>query len=299
MTCWPSLARRLSVMGGSDTRSSAISLVLATCKIPHQEKIHKGGEDAVMYLPALNAFGVADGVGGYADQGVDPGKFSKALMRFSAEEIIGCAKRGEVLPLLQPEKIVRAAFNRIKEHKIEGGSTALICTLVENTLHVSNLGDCSLMIFRCEQNSPTLKLKMRSQTHFFNCPFQLSLTGKDTPEDSLTAKVELEPGDCILAASDGVFDNLFDDDIVQILQQELLKISEVDASESAKSQNVLWSRRTATLIATEALRRAIDSKPTPFEIEATREGFLINGGKLDDISVIFGRVVSREEINLS
>ena len=47
--------------------------------IPHDEKVHKGGEDAFTASERLIA--VADGVGGWANQGVDPGLFSKQLTK--------------------------------------------------------------------------------------------------------------------------------------------------------------------------------------------------------------------------
>lgn len=45
--------------------------------IPHPEKAYKGGEDALFVSD--NLIVVADGVGGWADQGVDPGLYSKKL----------------------------------------------------------------------------------------------------------------------------------------------------------------------------------------------------------------------------
>jgi protein phosphatase PTC7 len=43
--------------------------------IPHPDKVAKGGEDAYYTHPKIIA--VADGVGGWASYGVDPGKYSK------------------------------------------------------------------------------------------------------------------------------------------------------------------------------------------------------------------------------
>ena len=43
--------------------------------IPHPEKAYKGGEDA--YAVSDQLLVVADGVGGWGNQGVDPGLFSK------------------------------------------------------------------------------------------------------------------------------------------------------------------------------------------------------------------------------
>ena len=49
------------------------------CCIPHDDKVYKGGEDAWTASDRLIA--VADGVGGWANQGVDPGLFSKQLTK--------------------------------------------------------------------------------------------------------------------------------------------------------------------------------------------------------------------------
>ncbi len=45
------------------------------CNIPHDDKRDTGGEDAYILNPTL--IGVADGVGGWANQGIDSGLFSK------------------------------------------------------------------------------------------------------------------------------------------------------------------------------------------------------------------------------
>lgn len=47
--------------------------------IPHPEKSHKGGEDA--FYAHKKLLTVADGVGGWATQGVDPGLYSKEFCR--------------------------------------------------------------------------------------------------------------------------------------------------------------------------------------------------------------------------
>ena len=40
--------------------------------VPHPDKADKGGEDACFVLRDQGAFGVMDGVGGWAEEGVDP-----------------------------------------------------------------------------------------------------------------------------------------------------------------------------------------------------------------------------------
>ena len=46
--------------------------------IPHPEKAYKGGEDAGMESDKYLC--VADGVGGWASHGIDPGLYSKKLI---------------------------------------------------------------------------------------------------------------------------------------------------------------------------------------------------------------------------
>lgn len=47
--------------------------------LPHDDKVHKGGEDAFAATKTLLA--VADGVGGWSRKGIDPGLFSKQLCK--------------------------------------------------------------------------------------------------------------------------------------------------------------------------------------------------------------------------
>lgn len=54
--------------------------------LPHPEKAYKGGEDAL--FASDHVLLVADGVGGWADSGIDPGLYSKKLVSL-AEELIG------------------------------------------------------------------------------------------------------------------------------------------------------------------------------------------------------------------
>ena len=47
--------------------------------VPHPDKAEKGGEDACFVLRDQGAFGVMDGVGGWADEGVDPAAYSNTF----------------------------------------------------------------------------------------------------------------------------------------------------------------------------------------------------------------------------
>lgn len=45
--------------------------------LPHMQKRHKGGEDAAVLTDRV--ISVADGVGGWAENGVDPANYSRRL----------------------------------------------------------------------------------------------------------------------------------------------------------------------------------------------------------------------------
>jgi len=48
---------------------------------PHAAKVHKGGEDAYSISSDKLLLSVADGVGGWAESGVDPALYSKNLCK--------------------------------------------------------------------------------------------------------------------------------------------------------------------------------------------------------------------------
>jgi protein phosphatase PTC7 len=58
----------------------------ASSLLPHPEKAYKGGEDAL--YASDHVLLVADGVGGWADSGVDPALYSKKLASI-VEDLVG------------------------------------------------------------------------------------------------------------------------------------------------------------------------------------------------------------------
>lgn len=71
---------------GAEAKKTPISVRFnhGAFMIPHFEKKEKGGEDA--YVSTDQLLVVADGVGGWAQMGIDSGLFSKALVRFIDED---------------------------------------------------------------------------------------------------------------------------------------------------------------------------------------------------------------------
>lgn len=65
----------------------ALKLLSGSCCLPHPDKEAKGGEDAHFICEDEQVIGVADGVGGWADVGVDAGLYSRELMFNSVSAI--------------------------------------------------------------------------------------------------------------------------------------------------------------------------------------------------------------------
>jgi hypothetical protein len=72
------LSRGFAVAAAERTQ---LHIVFGAAGIPHPEKADRGGEDAYFADDAHGAFGVADGVGGSASATVDPGLFSREMLR--------------------------------------------------------------------------------------------------------------------------------------------------------------------------------------------------------------------------
>ena len=58
--------------------------------------------------------------------------------------------------------------------------------------------------------------------HFFDCPLQFGAApdfseSTDNAEDAAVAELQVQPGDVLLAGSDGLWDNCFDSEILQML----------------------------------------------------------------------------------
>ncbi|EFA76898.1 protein phosphatase 2C-related protein [Heterostelium album PN500] len=232
------------------------------CVIPHPNKRHKGGEDAHFISNDRRVLGVADGVGGWGDVGIDPSLYSNTLMEGSKLATNDNESR-------HPVDIMEKGYNYSQD--IKGSSTCCIVVLNENSQLLSaNLGDSGFLVIRRNE----VHFRTREQQHAFNMPFQLGTQSIDRPIHSITSAFEVEEGDIIVLGTDGVFDNLFDDEICRITckhRSEPQMIARMIAKRAYEVGN------STTIF-------------TPFAKNAGLNGYIYSGGKLDDITVIVGVV---------
>mgnify|MGYP003645766530 CR=1 FL=1 len=65
-----------------------MQLYTSAANIPHPDKSHRGGEDGFfLTTPSISSVGIADGVGGWANQNINPKLFADDLMEYTKQSI--------------------------------------------------------------------------------------------------------------------------------------------------------------------------------------------------------------------
>lgn len=275
-------------------------LEFAAACLPHPDKVTRGGEDSYFACAASRSFGVADGVGGWAEAGVDPGKFARSLLRFAYRGI----REAPLEDAAELGPSLHHAWTQLHTEEIQGGSTALLGQLNGSIMSILNLGDSGAILLRPALRTPPgsdqpllfprVVFRSSDQTHYFNCPYQLGSSSAPVEAPDLV-KVRVRSGDLILAATDGVFDNLFDHQVQAIVARHLGSVWRAGQPVAPHLEGL------AASIAKQAQRigQQEDHKDiiTPFALSAHSEGLAFRGGKLDDTTIVVGLVCSEGDEN--
>lgn len=265
----------------TDIKKEGLRMISSAFYIPKDEPLKPQGEDAHFVAEEEQTIGVADGVGGWAKHGIDSGKYARELMKNSMTAVLGEAKDDGSVQV-DPKRVLHEAFSKTK---LPGASTACILTHKNGVLRAVNVGDSGFMVFRDRQllyTSPT-------QQHHFNCPYQLGNAKKsDRPDCAMEMEVEVMEGDLIVMGTDGLLDNMFSSEIEEIIEK----------FETEKEEKVLQDL--AWKIAGAACRNSLStSYVSPFEIANTiLMGRNYEGGKVDDIMVIVGKIVRHSDLKM-
>ena len=258
-------------------------------KLPHFSKIEKGGEDA--YIAHEGIICVSDGVGGWAEHGVDPAKYSLELCHNINKLFI---EKGNTL-FHQPKQLFSESVTKTLN---QGSATCCFCVLdlEKEYIHTLNLGDSGYIILRKQQNdiknkdtsnsaSIGIEVVFRSeeQTHSFNFPFQVG-TGGDDPNSAMTNVHKFKENDIIILGTDGLWDNLFDEQIIRIVKPFL------EGGNVIRDINLL-----AEMIGITAEKYSLNQHwKSPFCVRSNGQYM---GGKPDDITIIVTQIVKNEKWN--
>ncbi|OVA03109.1 Protein phosphatase 2C (PP2C)-like domain [Macleaya cordata] len=254
------------------TEMTAIStpgLVLysGAAMLPHPSKALSGGEDA-FFIACQNWLGVADGVGQWSLEGINAGLYAQELMENCAKIVSECQR----VPVPEPDQVL---IQSAAEARSPGSSTVLVAYFDGQVFHAVNIGDSGFIIIR----NGTVLRRSSPMLHGFNFPLQIQ-RGEDAAALIERYHIDLDEGDVIVTATDGLFDNLYEQEIALIISKSLeanLKPKEIADFLAMRAQEVGRSK----------LGRS------PFADAAKAAGYMAySGGKLDDVTVIVSLVTN-------
>ncbi|KAG1330765.1 putative protein phosphatase 2C BIPP2C1 [Cocos nucifera] len=243
------------------TSAPSLSLSSGAAILPHPSKALTGGEDAY-FVACKNWFGIADGVGQWSLEGINAGLYAQELMQNCEKLVSEC----QGVPGIKPDQIL---IQGAAEARSPGSSTVLVAYFDGQVLHVANIGDSGFIVIR----NGTVFKKSTPMVYGFNFPLQIE-RGEDPSKYIEVYTIDLDEGDVIVTATDGLFDNIYEQEVAAIVSKSLgtsLKPTEIAEFLALRAQEVGRS----------ALARS------PFADAALVAGYPgFTGGKLDDVTVI-------------
>jgi serine/threonine protein phosphatase PrpC len=292
------------------------------------------GEDAYFSsgTPRYSCFGVADGVGGWNTLGVNPALFSNELMqnsRIASESLV------EPFPWNIMEEAYTMTKEGGNVVAGSSTACILTFDKSNATLHSANIGDSGFLLFRLtdgeeEKKKPNtnkndnnedsegggvsdlpdyqLIHEARENQHYFNAPFQLAIIPDtipeeqrkyfmaDSPSDALRDSFgPLMHGDVLVVATDGLFDNVFIEEIGNLINERFRYLfganGKLDNEELAE---VVQS--TCELLVKDAAYYSLSPRTSPFGKVAANYGLDDHyGGKVDDITILIGVVTAAKK----
>lgn len=296
-------------------KNKPLSFLARAYQKTHPDKENAGREDADATLASPMLLGICDGVSQVEDHGLDASRLPRELLK-SCEEVATTQllhNDSAVLPdaYAGPISLLKEAYSGTESL----GSTSVLLAVMDNStqihgkLHpmvgVVTLGDCEVVMLR--------------RTGGRHCPLQVILQTEkqrigghnQTPLQLMRMLEEIDPaftedealdaiergsgvhctstyeGDVLILGSDGVFDNLFIKEVVEIVNQKLPPSQTKGGFEPAHPSQLSDVART---IVQRAHAKSEITADTPVPISP-----LGVGGKADDTSVVVAEVVEWTE----
>lgn len=281
----------------------------------HPSKIRMGYKDADATLTSPMLLGVCDGVSQLEEYGMDPSLLPHELLQTCEElAMLQLVPDGPV----NPQDAYRGPISLLKEAyeatESQGSTTVLLAALDNSTrihgkLHpmiaVLSIGDCELLMLRrtMGRESPyqaVFHTEMQRIDQNVQTPLQLARVDARIDEDfdesialeviekgSAVHCVSAYEGDIVVMGSDGVFDNLFLDEIVEICNGAIA--TPRAGTEFSQVPGNILSQVSQRLVL-EAHSKSSDGGTGNFP-----DTPIGKGGKVDDTSVVVAEIVEWTE----
>lgn len=239
------------------------------------------GDDAALAMPRILC--VADGVGGWhSTPGGNPALYSRTLCHNILHKIKGVLSSFIYLQDDQLYDLIHTSHQSIDQ--VMGSTTLSMAIINHSTMSIPewllyNIGDSGIFIIRKGQ----VVYRSNVSCHRFNCPFQLGSRSKDTARDGDIARLVAKPGDLALLSTDGLLDNVSDEEILSIVNQYMQ--SNVENSPSPEESLLIYKSlhdMTNHLVQT-AYNKFSDETGTG-HVNGRFQGV----GKPDDVTVVAG-----------
>jgi protein phosphatase PTC7 len=264
-------------------------------QMPHPDKsdLGPGGEDSYFISTDNVTVGVADGVGGWR-------KYEKTFSHIWSQGLMNlCEKHSE--NHTSPFEIIKHAYEDINKD-IVGSTTVTVVRLSEESqslkLNFYSIGDSLCSVYR---EGSGVVFSTNKTSYEFNYPYQLGSREISTVYDGTNESCEVEQGDILICASDGVWDNLFHEDIEEIIIKVSSKYHMQHRLDAGTQRNSTDENRQSFVkeLARQVVRQAyirgsVQNTETPFSESAGKAGYDSIGGKLDDTTAIVSYIVVNE-----
>lgn len=216
-------------MGAKQSAQGPLRFVSASAFGQHPNKRAAGYvyADAVANNPRL--LGVCDGVSGVQALGLQPDELPRQLLEQCSKVMDDCIAADDV-PCGGDGHWLMSLLQDAYDQTVAWGATTVLLAAMEDSrrLVVANVGDCGLLVFRPDSSQPTRfskEFRTDALRYEANKPVQvMRLANSVAAETHLVIQgarvntVRLCPGDLVVLGSDGIFDNLSDEDISMILE---------------------------------------------------------------------------------
>lgn len=240
--------------------------------------------------------GVADGVSSWKREGIDPSLFSNALMA----NCLKIAQANHSNGVLCPAAVLEQSFHSIQKNKEVPGGSSTACILVfdkrSGWTKTSNLGDSGYRVFRNGSIFTCSKQQYHHDHAPYYAPYQLAIMPSDEHKYKkyfvnrvIDADVEsffLQDGDVIVMGTDGLFDNLWNDEILEFLPKDIYELNDEDLARVAES--LAWE-------AQEKAQDVSSDRLTPYCQKLYGDSDMLQsacGGNVDDVTVAIAVVRS-------
>lgn len=276
---------------------------------PHPAKLKMGYKDADATLTSPMLLGVCDGVSQLEEYGMDPAELPHELLNACQElamsQLMPGGPSNSGGEYSGPISLLTEAYEATESL---GSTTVLLAALDNSTkihgkLHpmvaVLSIGDCELLMLRRTNGRQSdleavFHTEMQRIDGHAQTPLQLARVDERIDEDfdeeialevirkgSAVHCVSAYEGDILVLGSDGVFDNLFLDEVCEIANEYLQK--------SSSSNYASLSQSSLKQVAKEIVARShAKSSDDGYTMPDTPIG---KGGKVDDTSCVVAEVV--------